>query len=407
MALLPLGIGAVSYLLVNLILKEIWDATEYGKFSLLMTMFSMINAFGLLGTNHALLRIGSRKPNDIFEVPSFTRRYLFLVLVIVSLSTSFVIVKNYLPTLNFLILTVFCASSLLIVLQFNIERINSNFIISQFITNSWRTLLLISLLVLISINHTLIFEDVYVVLVLILSAISGVSVLRLRNTIRFKKSASTSNQLEFIKFSTAFLLNMATLTFLNYGVNLIIQAAYGLEVLGKYFFIATIFLYPFNLMATYVGFKELVYFKSSFNLSDINKKIIKTLALGLLMSVLILALAFLVDFYKIYSLNLKENSLLIIVTLLIGLTKIVYSLFSSVLGAQGDLHSLYRVNIISIFFAIFISILTLVFKLSLNQFLIGVLVIWVVRSISIKVQLPRLIKNASEQSSNLSIDIKV
>jgi O-antigen/teichoic acid export membrane protein len=131
-----------------------------------------------------------------------------------------------------------------------------------------------------------------------------------------------------------------------------------------------------------VGFKELVGFKLFVDQTLVKKKIQKMILLGLLLIAVIVLVAK-IDNGFFLQVDFVNDFWLIVVLAILGLVKLVYGLFSALLGAVGNTKEIYLVNIFTvILMLICISYLFLI-NLNLITVTISLILIFLLRSLYI------------------------
>ena len=114
---------------------------------------------------------------------------------------------------------------------------------------------------------------------------STLSLFGLINKIQFIKQDSFSS---LLKKSFLFFISLLTISLLGFGDRFFIESRFGLEILGNYFFFLNIFLFPFSLFQSYIGFKEIVSFKKNFSINLLNYKIINVLKSSFIFSLMLI-----------------------------------------------------------------------------------------------------------------------
>ena len=71
LSLLVIMVGAISFFVSNLVMKEILTATQYGHYSIFVTYFSLIYVFGILGTEQVFLRFSMGVKKNTIETQKF------------------------------------------------------------------------------------------------------------------------------------------------------------------------------------------------------------------------------------------------------------------------------------------------------------------------------------------------
>ena len=93
-SLFVLGLASVSFFILNILLRDVLSAQEYGLYSILITYCSLISSFGLFGLDQVLLRTSIIEENKIIVDSRLISMLLFTVLFMASISSS-IISKYY------------------------------------------------------------------------------------------------------------------------------------------------------------------------------------------------------------------------------------------------------------------------------------------------------------------------
>src|SRR5690606_25767149 len=100
------------------------------------------------------------------------------------------------------------------------------------------------------------------------------------------------------------------------GDRLLVENLFTKEEFGDYFYLGTIFLFPFSLLQSYVGFKELVYIKNE--KINVISKLKKIVVRSLLLSLVLLIVGYILTSYGVLEINFKRDALLILIFIFIG-----------------------------------------------------------------------------------------
>jgi len=375
-SLLVLGGGSASFFLVNIILKDYLDAENYGLYSIFITYISLLSSFGLLGFEQVIIRNAKIMSNKIILSKSLLIPIIFSLLV-VSILGSYLFINNYSISVSFIFLISITFLVILTKLIFNLFRLMSKFTFSQIALNFWKLSLFFVLLILVFRKNFINLEDVITAifwsLVITMFMVFGL----------FKKVKFRSN----LKIKTAFsqsilfLLSLITISLINFGDRFFIENRFGLEELGYYFFFINLFLFPFVLFQSYIGFKEIVTFKLSYNHNLLVQKLKSILKYSILFGIFLLSFSFFVDYLELYSIDLLENLEMILMLIVLGVVKMVYSLLSSAMGAICDNKMLFKINLYSI-----ISILILIpviyyYSSTITITIMFLIVLWFIRCV--------------------------
>lgn len=368
-----MGLGALGIFFTNVGLKSILSDYEYYDYSVIVTVLSLIASFGALGLDQVFLRL-SRVNGKVL----YFDEKLVPIAILNTLITSFVsyvyLIHIIEVGVNGFLIFILCFSSILIMLLYNLTRLSSLFVVSQLIQNSWK-ILFGAMMVALFFNENLYYYFfticcVFIVLMLI------ISILYLRKKIKFKRINKYTNK-EVFSFSFHFFLALLTVSFLSQGDRILVERIFTESDFGDYFYLATLFLFPFSLFQSYIGFKELVYIKNG--PINIVKKL-KTIIYGsLLFSVVLCFSVALLAKYNFINLDVQSNKWIIFIFLIIGNIKMIYSLFSAVIGAKATLKEIKVMNIIFISISFFILVVSWRFIETLEALIATFSILWLTR----------------------------
>ncbi len=377
-SLLVMMIGSGSIFLSNILFKDILSSESYGIYSIFVTYISIINSFGLLGFEQVFLRVTDNSQKDLLIADKSLMTIMITAWLLFGVICA--VVFNHYFLKDILSFWILCSCTLGIGLSMflsNAFRVNSNFVTAQLYSNYWKVMLLfISMVFLLfgfnSINLTL------NVLSLIFAFVSILGVIILIRNIKFQFQKK-ENIKRILLFALQFFISLLTLSVIGQGDKFFVEKAFGLKKLGEYFFLANIFIFPFSMLQSYVGFKELVRFKKSFSKSFFFGKIRNVNILGVFLGLALLLISWICEQFGLLTIEFNHNLLLIIVFLLIGISKLNYALMSSVFGAIGEVRSIFRANFQFIFaFVIFLFL----FYGRMNSLLyvsMAILIMWIFR----------------------------
>jgi len=372
-SLFVIAFGSLCFFILNVLLKEQISSYDYGTYSMFITYISLLSSFGMLGFEQTLLRTSEIKSK--LEIDKGIIFPSIISILFVSTIGSYLMFNNYDIQLDVLTLFVFSILVILTKLIFNLYRLRSKFTISQISINFWKIALffIVGYYILFDIDFTI--QDLFVS-VFFLFCISGVLILGILNKVVFNYNKSG---LELVKKSSLFFLILFTISLISFGDRFFIESRFGLSELGDYFFYINIFLFPFSLFQTYIGFKEIVSFKKDFSLKLLRSKIILASKYSSFFSIILFFSIYLVEHIGLYDLKITSNLNIIIPLIFLGNIKIVYSLFSSAIGAIANDTMLANINIKSILSIILIlpCIYYLSFNISIT--IIFIITLWVIR----------------------------
>lgn len=372
-SLIVLLLGALSnFLLILFVRKDFPDI--FTPLSLYLTYLGIIGGFGFFGFDQVYLRLAH--VNNL--KPSIGANVLFVLLSLLLLvPIGFAGYFSRYEYLDFWQLYISGVSINAIMLGFNANRLQKNFSLAQGIKNSFKVLFLIGAwwMLLVLEKYTAITNLFYQASFLLLFCGSLSFISFWRNT-QIEKSRSSG----ILLFGISFGLNIALITMLGYGERILIADKISEEIFASYFYYLTIFLFPLTLLQEYVGFKELVYFKERVDKVVVYTKILRLIGLGVVTYIVILLIVW-IDDGRFLNVNLASDYILIVWMSLLGLVKLVYGLFSAILGARGETKDINHINIVT---ALLIASLWFSLHLlgySLNGIIISLILVFLYRSI--------------------------
>lgn len=375
-SLLVLVLASGAFFLTNIILKEHLSSENYGLYSIFITYISLLSSFGMLGLEQVIMR-NSKILSDKVIISKNLLIPIILSILFVSILGSYLFINNYNISATYIFLSIFTLLVILTKLISNLFRLLSMFIFSQIALNLWKLALFLVLLILIFRGESINIKDINSIIFLLLVVTMFMAFFIIRR-VKFSHTISIES---FFSQAFLFLLSLVTISLINYGDRFFIESRFGLDELGSYFFFINLFLFPFTLLQSYVGFKELISFKLLYNHSLLVKKLNQILRYSILFAIFLFVVAFLIDFFGFYKIDLLKNLQMIVLFLMLGIIKVIYSIFSSAMGAICDNKMLYKTNMYSI-----ISILLLIpviyyYATTITITIMFLIVLWIIRCI--------------------------
>ena len=370
-----IAFGSLCFFLVNFLLKDYLSQDNYGTYSIFITYISLLSSFGMLGFEQTLIRTSKIKQK--LEIEKSVILPSVISVFFVSIVGSYLIINNYEIGLDYYYLLTLSTLVILTKLVFNLSRMMSKFIFSQFSLNFWKIGLFLITLYLVFFEIKIKILDLFQY-VLILFFVSGILIFPL-----FKQIVVVHEKkiIALIKQSLLFFLTLFTISLISFGDRFFIENRFGLSEMGNYFFYINIFLFPFMLFQSYIGFKEIIVFKKDFSQKMLNDKIVLAQKYSLCFSIILIISLYLIEYLNIYDLQILLNLDIIIPLIILGNIKVIYSLLSSAVGAVANDKMLIDINIKSIFsiFLIMPCIYYFAFNISITIFFI--ITLWLIRSL--------------------------
>jgi O-antigen/teichoic acid export membrane protein len=375
-SLLVLVLASGAFFLTNIILKEHLSSENYGLYSIFITYISLLSSFGMLGLEQVIMR-NSKILSDKVIISKNLLIPIILSILFVSILGSYLFINNYNISATYIFLSIITLLVILTKLISNLFRLLSMFTFSQIALNLWKLALFLVLLILIFRGESINIKDINSIIFLLL-VVTMFMVFFIIRRVKFSHTISIES---FFSQAFLFLLSLVTISLINYGDRFFIESRFGLDELGSYFFFINLFLFPFTLLQSYVGFKEIISFKLLYNHSLLVKKLNQILRYSILFAIFLFVFAFLIDFFGFYKIDLLKNLQMIVLFLMLGIIKVIYSIFSSAMGAICDNKMLYKTNMYSI-----ISILLLIpviyyYATTITITIMFLIVLWIIRCI--------------------------
>ena len=370
--------GAGSIFLVNIVLKATLSDFQYGEYSIFITFLQVCISFGFLGLEQVFLRLSEVRDDKLLTDKKLLK-ITFVVGLLFSLLLSAVFSKIFLKiqvATTLLILLTFSTS--LMMFLYNIVRLKKQFVVAQLFNNMWKYIVLVITGVLLiggNVNaKTLIEIFTYVSI----GSATFFSIYVIKN-IPFK--FTNSFELSAIyKYSFHFVISMLSITFIGFFDRFYIKALFGSEAFGDYFYLATIFYFPFALLQGYVGFKELVFFKTNASLPILKRKLRNINVLSVIIAIAIYGAAYVLnDLEVIPAIDFASSGSVILILMALGVLRINYSMLSSVLGATGSIKIIRNANIQSLVFILLIVTAGSNYLISVEAVAFCILLVWISR----------------------------
>ena len=370
--------GAGSIFLVNIVLKATLSDFQYGEYSIFITFLQVCISFGFLGLEQVFLRLSEVRDKTLLTDKKLLK-ITFVVGLLFSLLLSAVFSKIFLKiqvATTLLMLLTFSTS--LMMFLYNVVRLKKQFVVAQLFNNMWKYIVLVITGILLiggNVNaKTLIEIFTYVSI----GSATFFSIYVIKN-IPFK--FTNSFELSAIyKYSFHFVISMLSITFIGFFDRFYIKAFFGSEAFGDYFYLATIFYFPFALLQGYVGFKELVFFKTNASLPILKRKLRNINVLSVIIAIAIYGAAYVLnDLEDIPAIDFTSSGSVILILMALGVLRINYSMLSSVLGATGSIKIIRNANIQSLVFILLIFAAGSNYLISVEAVAFCILLVWISR----------------------------
>lgn len=378
LSLLIIMVGAISFFVSNLVMKEILTATQYGHYSIFVTYFSLIYVFGILGTEQVFLRFSMGIKKNTIETQKFQLFLIMSIILLSSICSCYLFKQHYAEIeINTILLFASSLGMIGILFSFSVLRLNTNFVFAQIIANYWKLCLFI-LAVLFYIFKNADFEVFIKIICFNIFFIFVLSAMYIYKKVTFLFNDTISNK-EIVRTSFHFFLSILSFSLLIFADRFIIEKKYSFEEFGNFFYLTNFFLAPYTILQNYIGFKQLIVFKNEFNakyLANFNRKII---LLGSLLGLCLFLSALLLSYTETVAFKFNKYIPIIVLLLFTGILRLYSSSIISAFEARTNIQTLRKANIYIVSITVFILLIAVLTAGSIEAILMYVIVIWFLR----------------------------
>lgn len=377
-----LAAATIALFLLNVLLKTTIDASEYGKIALLLTYITLLSSFGLFGSEQLLIRQAKVNQEKKVTISSVT---IILIGTCVILQLIFPLLYHYLYQFNSLLLGVILSLSVTLnMLTYNIFRISGRLNLSQLNNAAWKITALCVITILISFPSFRSYNYIEIIVVIVQVIFSIVFLLLCNGKLNIRKTRITKQQLsKEIGFIFFFFISLLSASFIAQGDRLLIpEVTEDLAYIGEYLFLGTIIIFPYNFLQSYLGFKYVSDFKVTKKPIELLKRKVKevTFISALYTPIILVGLLILTYLNIVDSDFFYEHVFVVVLMFIIGIVRMFYSIFSSLMGTRGSLKKIKTSNLYSIA-SILVGISVFLFYPNVNNLVIIFTFLWVIRSV--------------------------
>jgi len=381
-AILSKSIAHLSFLLMcagsgalfvsNILTKKFLTPEDYLSLSYIITITTILSSFALGGMEQLIIRYGSSENKKV--TIDRTSSICIIVATATALIVSPIAITAIFPAgisaIWVFFLTLFFCLSLI---NYNISRIKSEFIEAQIASGAWKFAIFIGVLA-----CTFALSERFENTLLGCMALAGIlniylTIKNLRSVTVIRTHSST------VSTGLAFSFSLAIMTILGAFDRVLAERFGGEALFAEYVYFSMILIFPFNMIASYIGFREAVFFKTNFSSPLIKQKAFKVLAKITILFLLFGGIVYLIA----PSINLKLTFLTMLLSYLLVCTKCIYSIFSSVMGSRASASDIWKANLYSA--AAIISIIGIYavmdHEISINSLLALFIALWASRTI--------------------------
>lgn len=379
LSLIVILFGSGSFFIGNILLKETVSPIQYGYYSLIITYFSLLYVFGLLGFEQVFLRKSECKEQRVI----ITQKLQIKSIVVIGLSTTILSIslfKYLYPEIivNKAILYIASICMIFSLFIFNLLRLSSQFFLAQLLSNGWKIVGLIMIILMYANNILEI--SLYIKLLMTVIILFFIIILSLSlKKIKFSFDSQV-NRKEIILYGFHFLISIVSFSLITFGDRFFIQQKFGITEFGDYFYLNNFFLGPFSILQSYVGFKQIVKFKFSISAKQYYRYNKKILIFGILLGLSMVTISELLKYTKIVSFNFHAHIPIIILLIILGIVKLLNALIISAFGARADLKSLETTNVVFIIFTIIILLFGWFLPFNIEFVVTLFIIIWLARN---------------------------
>lgn len=378
LSLFVIIIGAGSFFLSNLILKDVFNAYIYGQYSIIISYFSLIYVVGIFGADQVFLRFSIARAPDVIETQ---RAQFYLVpgiLLVSSIIGTFVFRYNY-PEIEINLFLFFFSSMGMIgiLFLFSILRLNSNFVFAQFVSNYWKIVLFANAFLFYFYKSQVfdVFIDIVLYNIILIFVLCLVYVYRKINFI-FNLEYSLK---DIVSTSFHFFLSILSAALILFSDRFIIELKFDFEKFGNFFYLTNFFLAPYTILQNYIGFKQLIIFKNNFSLEYYRKFNSRTIFFGLAMGIILLVAGMILSRFNIINFRFDDYVIIIVLLLITGTLRLFSSAINSAFEARTSMIMLRKSNLYILIFTCSILLFAIYVANSVEIILICMIFIWISR----------------------------
>lgn len=370
-SLLIMCAGSGALFFSNIATKRFLTPQDYLFLSYFLTITTLLNSFALGGMEQLIVRYCTHTNNKI----EIDRSSLVLIVsaMAISLVTFPLTITTIFPSsLSAPWIALLTVSFSLLLINYNLARIRSGFVEAQFSSGAWK----FSILIGVSLCYVGLGDSLQTT-ILVGTALAGAINLYLARK-NFSSLIIVESNGSALSTGLAFSFSLAIMTVLGTFDRILAEKLSGQSLFAEYIYFSMIVIYPFNMIASYVGFKEAIFFKKNFS-----AELVKNKAWHLFSRISALFIIFAVCVYLTSPLtHLKVTWLNMALSYVLVCTKCIYSIFSSIMGSRASAHQIWRSNFYSaVFIAAIITAFIAINITTINSLLALFIILWSSRTI--------------------------
>lgn len=371
-SILIMGGGALSVFITNIIAKNYLLDSDFIAWSYVISLVSLLFSFSLFGQEQLILRYFKNDSGkllaDRYSLLSVICAFALFPILAYTLDGTFIDFHFGMQVI------VYCLLISMVQVGYQLFRTSGHFIISQIIMCAWKLLLLPFLII------SLIFNiDINYVFIIALSGSSCILLIALYRCLKRVDVYNAKDKSDKKIVSFSFFLTLGTLSLVSYIERFFVESYVNSYMLAQYIYALTLIVAPFNILASYLGFKEAVKYKNSFSIDILHADLIKVAYLTL-PAILVWGVGVIL-FYNV--LKLEISFLSIIALLTICFLRCVYSLFSSCISVVLPGNKITYLNIAFLLLCICFYFIASQVSLNLTSSIFLICLLWLSRIILI------------------------
>lgn len=364
--------GAGTLFLANILTKRFLSPQDYLSLSYLITITTILNSFALGGMEQLIVRYSTTE-NSKTKIDKTSLKIILYTLAI-SLAVFPIALTIIFPdSLTWPWLVTLTLNFTLTLINYNLYRVRRNFVEAQLTAGAWKFIIFIGVLV------------CYFGIITSLEAalLAGIGLTLILNLYLARKNLRhlrvENSQHPIMSTGLAFSFSLAIMTVLGTFDRVLAEKLSGPALFAEYIYFSMIVIYPFNMIASYIGFKEAIYFKTDFSVNLVTQKIV---------SIFVKITAIFIAFGLCIHLAAPLTHLIVtwqnmILSYALICIKCIYSIFSAIMGSRASAKEIWLSNVYS---AISITIISAAFittnsSITINSLLALFAALWLSRTL--------------------------
>jgi hypothetical protein len=321
------------------LMKGVISERDYGVFAIIVTVMSVAQVYGVLGSDQVMIRMARINERIVLSKKVGLLMALGGVIFsfIVYLAASYYISHQMALGIAFLAFTIACLK-----ITSACYRLMHGFVMAQLLQGWWKLALILWLA---AAAYTPGFGGTNFIWGVVLWNCIAIafSAAACRKMLVFRNVKDNDLRAYFV----GYFLSMSVVTIIGYGERFVIARRVSVEVVGQYFYVATIILMPFVLLGNYISFNKLAEYKKYYSGHLCRREFLVTLVLGsMAICAYIIVVQAALAFVHLKPFNIGVP--VIIALAVMALARLSYGVLSAAMGANGDKTSIAKVNVISL-----------------------------------------------------------